>query len=320
MDKYNENQGTSKKELTGLSNSRLPSQGRVILPKEISVGFDRITVVGNFIESREKYVKKHVETNLRINLRDTGFDKFKAHALDNKVYIEYDRRLAKQLNRSEVRVEFNPSKLTEEEKEFVQFVFLDNMRGKEFSRIDLAFDLPIDLNDWYIMSDKALKKTVFYGRDDKPETKYFGVRDSERYIRIYNKKLQLSEVDKKEIEDEHLWRIEFELKRSMTAKWDKCFDDLHVLQPDWKSIKNFSERAKIYYLINEQSAWSEIHKNSKVKYRKRIKEISDINLSDILRETLTNNHEKLRAELENYIATSHHDKLYNFDTKNLNLD
>ena len=88
---------------------------------------------------------------------------------------------------------------------------------------------------------------------------------------------------------------------------------MHVLQPDWKSIKDFSERAKIYYLINEQSAWSEIHKNSKVKYRKRIKEISDINLSDILRETLTNNHEKLRAELENYIATSHHDKLYNFD-------
>src|SRR5699024_4344926 len=320
MDKYNENQGTSKKELTGLSNSRLPSQGRVILPKEISVGFDRITVVGNFIESREKYVKKHVETNLRINLRDTGFDKFKAHALDNKVYIEYDRRLAKQLNRSEVRVEFNPSKLTEEEKEFVQFVFLDNMRGKEFSRIDLAFDLPIDLNDWYIMSDKALKKTIFYGRDDKPETKYFGVRDSERYIRIYNKKLKLNEVDKKEIEDEHLWRIEFELKRSMTSKWDKCFDDLHILQPNLSLINNFEEKAKLYYLINEQSAWSEIHRNSKYKYRKKIKEISDINFSDVLRETLTNNHEKLRAELENYIAISHHDKLYNFDIKNLNLD
>src|SRR5699024_6427868 len=104
-----------------------------------------------------------------------------------------------------------------------------------------------------------------------------------------------------------------ELKRSMTAKWDKCFDDLHVLQPDWKSIKNFSERAKIYYLINEQSAWSEIHKNSKVKYRKRIKEISDVNLSDILRETLTNNNENLRVEIENYISTPLHDKLNNCD-------
>ena len=320
MDKYNENQGTSKKELTGLSNSRLTAQGLVHLPKKIAVGFDRITVVGYLIESREKQLKKHVERDPRINLRDTGFDKFKAHALDNKVYVEYDRRLAKQLNRSEIRVEFNPSKLSDEEKEFVQFVFLNNMRGKEFSRIDLAFDLPIDLNDWYIMSDKSLKKTIFYGRNDKPETKYFGVRDSERYIRIYNKKLQLNEVDKKEIEDEHLWRIEFELKRSMTSKWDKCFDDLHILQPNLSLINNFEEKAKLYYLINEQSAWSEIHRNSKYKYRKKIKEISDINFSDVLRETLTNNHEKLRAELENYIAISHHDKLYNFDIKNLNLD
>src|SRR5699024_11207359 len=152
-----------------------------------------------------------------------------------------------------------------------QFGCLDNMRGKEFSRRDLAFDLRTDLNGWYIMSEKALKKTICCGRDDRPARKYFGDRASERYIRVYNKRKQLRDVKEEEIEDEHLWRIEFELKRSMTAKWDKCFDDLHVLQPDWKSIKNFSERAKIYYLINEQSAWSEIHKNSKVKYRKRIK-------------------------------------------------
>ena len=132
------------------------------------------------------------------------------------------------------------------------------MRTKDFSRIDLAFDMPIDLSDYFIMSDKAIKKTIFYGRDDKPETKYFGVRDSERYIRIYNKKKQLSEVKEKEIEDEHLWRIEFELKRSMTNKWDKCFDDLHILQPDYLSLEEFEEQAKIYYLINEQSAWSKM--------------------------------------------------------------
>ncbi|MGJ9842160.1 hypothetical protein ACRCGF_14330 [Staphylococcus aureus] len=162
--------------LTGLSNSRL-SVTSVTQNEKISVVFDRITVVGYLIEGRERQLKNYVERNPRIDLRDTGFDKFKAHALDNKVYVEYDRRLAKQLNRSEIRVEFNPSKLSDEEKDFIQFVFLDNMRGKEFSRIDLAFDLPINLADFYIMSDKSLKKTIFYGRNDKPETKYFGVRD-----------------------------------------------------------------------------------------------------------------------------------------------
>ncbi|HAP2912962.1 TPA: hypothetical protein ITS42_002684, partial [Enterococcus faecalis] len=45
-----------------------------------------------------------------------------------------------------------------------------------------------DLSDYYAMTDKAVKKTIFYGRNGKPETKYFGVRDSNRFIRIYNKK------------------------------------------------------------------------------------------------------------------------------------
>jgi len=299
--------------LTGLSNSRLTAQGRVHLVKNISVSFDRITVVGSLIKSRERHLKRIIENDPRLNLRDTGFDKFKCHALDNKVYVEYDRRLAEQLKRSEIRVEFNPNELTEDEIGFVEYVFLDNMRNKDFSRIDLAFDLPLDLNEYYVMSDKALKKTIFYGRDDKPETKYFGVRDSERYIRIYNKKLQLSEVKKQEIDAEHLWRIEFELKRSMTNKWDKCFDDLHILQPQLSKVKDFEEKAKIYYLVNEQSAWSELHRNTKYKYRKKIKEISDVNISDILKEVLNDHHEQLSAELENYIAISHHDKLYNFD-------
>ncbi|HCV7170068.1 hypothetical protein [Staphylococcus sp. HMSC056G08] len=298
--------------LTGLSNSRL-SVTSVTQNEKISVVFDRITVVGYLIEGRERQLKNYVERDPRINLRDTGFDKFKAHALDNKVYVEYDRRLAKQLNRSEIRVEFNPSKLSDEEKDFIQFVFLDNMRGKEFSRIDLAFDLPINLADFYIMSDKSLKKTIFYGRNDKPETKYFGVRDSERYIRIYNKKLQLSEVDKKEIEDEYLWRIEFELKRSMTQKWDKCFDDLQIIKPKWKTVENQQKRAMVYMLLNELDEWSNLQRRTKYRYKKLLNEISDEDISDVLRETLNNNHEKLRAELENYIAISHHDKLYNFD-------
>src|SRR5699024_11709098 len=130
-----------------------------------------------------------------------------------------------------IRVEFNPNELTEEEKGLVQFIFLDNMRDKHFTRIDVAFDLEMDLSKYYAMTDKALKRTIFFGRDNKVETKYFGVRDSERYIRTYNKKKQLSQVKKEEITADHLWRIEFESKRSMTNKWDKCFDDMHISMP-----------------------------------------------------------------------------------------
>lgn len=299
--------------LTGHSNSRLASQHLGNLIKNITVSFDRITVVGAFIPERELWVKKHLETNAQINLRDTGFDRFICHALNNKVYVEYDKKKAQAMGRSEIRVEFNPNELSEEEIQFIQFIFLDNMRNKDFSRIDLAFDVPADLQTYFIMSDKNVKKTVFYGRDDKPETKYFGVRDSDRYIRIYNKKKQLRDVKEEEIQHDHLWRIEFELKRSMTNKWDKCFDDLHILQPDYDSIDDFEERAKIYYLINEQSAWGQISKNTKTKYRKKIKQLSAVNMSDDLREVLSDQYQKLSEELQGYIAMSHHDKLYNFD-------
>lgn len=90
----------------------------------------------------------------------------------------------------------------EDEKEFIQFVFLDNMRGKDFSRIDLAFDLSIDLSSFYVTSDKALKKTVFYGRNDKPEKNILVfeiVKDISEFIikncnwaKLKNKKLMMS--------------------------------------------------------------------------------------------------------------------------------
>ena len=298
--------------LTGHSNSRL-SVHQLGQIEKIDVSFDRITVVGAFIPEREKWVKHHVETNTQINLRDTGFDRFICHALNNKVYVDYDRKKAQAMNRSEIRVEFNPNELSEDEIQFIQFIFFDNMRNKDFSRIDLAFDVPLNLEDYFVMSEKSVKKTVFYGRTDKPETKYFGVRDSERYIRIYNKKKQLSEVKEEEISNDHLWRIEFELKRSMTNKWNKCFDDLHILKPDFLSVDNFEEQAKLYYLMNEQAAWSKLKRSTKYKYKKILREISDVDITDDLQKVLNERQKNLSEELRNYIGISHHDKMYNFD-------
>src|SRR5699024_9654813 len=298
--------------LTGHSNSRL-SVAQLGLLQNISVSFDRITVVGALIPEREKWVKKHLETNNQIDLRDTGYDRFKCHALKNKVYVEYNRKQAQAMGRSEIRVEFNPNELSEEEKQLVQFIFLDNMRNKDISRIDLDFDLDIDLENYYAMTDKALKRTIFFGRDDKVETKYFGVRDSERYIRIYNKKKQLSQVKKEEITADHLWRIEFELKRSMTNKWDKCLDDMHIIMPAWKTIENHQKRAMVYMLLHEDDEWANLERRTKYRYKKLLKEISDINIADDLREVLSDQNQKLSEELQGYIAISHHDKMYDFD-------
>ena len=94
----------------------------------------------------------------------------------------------------------------------------------------------------------AGKKTIFYGRNGKPETKYFGVRDSNRFIRIYNKKQERKDNADVEVMSEHLWRVEIELKRDMVDYWNDCFNDLHILKPDWTSPEKLNEQAMVYML------------------------------------------------------------------------
>lgn len=304
---------TNYTEKPGLSNSRLSVHSERQIQKSIGLSFDRITVAGGLIRSREHSLKKQIESDPRIDVTNTGYDKFRCTAFKNKVFVEYNRKKAQAMNHSEIRVEFNPNELTEEEKDLVQFIFLENMRDKHFTRIDVAFDLEMDLSKYYAMTDKALKRTIFFGRDNKVETKYFGVRDSERYIRIYDKKRQMSEVKKKEISVDHFWRVEFELKHSMTNKWDKCLDDMHILIPAWETIENMQTRAMVYLLLHEDHQWAELERKTKYKYKKMIKEISAVNIADDLRKVLSEHHQKLSEELQNYIAISHHDKLYDFD-------
>ena len=88
----------------------------------------------------------------------------------------------------------------------------------------------------------------------------------------------------------------------MTEKWMSCFDDLNIIKPDWKMVEKFSERAAIYLLLHEESAWGELHRNTKTKYRKILKEISPVNLKNSMQEDLNLQREKLQKELNFWSA------------------
>ncbi len=144
----------------------------------------------------------------------------------------------------------------------------------------------------------AGKKTIFYGRNGKPETKYFGVRDSNRFIRIYNKKQERKDNADVEVMSEHLWRVEIELKRDMVDYWNDCFNDLHILKPDWTSPEKLNEQAMVYMLIHEEGKWGELNKRTKYKYKKIIKEISPIDLTEIMKLTLRENEKQLQKQID----------------------
>lgn len=280
---------------TGYSNSRL--SGNFFTTPQPKLSFDAMTIVGNLNKNNAQKLSEFMSIEPQIRLWDILQTKFKAKALQEKVYIEYDKVKADTWDRRNMRVEFNPNKLTHEEMLWLKQNIIDYMEDDGFTRLDLAFDFEIDLSDYYAMTDKAVKKTVFYGRNGKPETKYFGVRDSDRFIRIYNKKQERKDNADVEVMSEHLWRVEIELKRDMVDYWNDCFNDLHILKPDWNAPEKVKEQAMIYMLLHEEGAWGKLERHAKYKYKNLIKEISPVDLTELMKSTLKENEKQLQKQI-----------------------
>ena len=294
--KYLQNKDSDILHSTGYSNSRLG--GNFCTTPQPELNFDAMTIVGNLNKNNAQKLSEFMSTEPQIRLWDILQTKFKAKALQEKVYIEYDKVKADTWDRRNMRVEFNPNKLTHEEMIWLKQNIIDYMEDDGFTRLDLAFDFEDDLSDYYVMSDKALKKTVFYGINGMPETKYFGVRDSDRFIRIYNKKQERKDNADVEVTSDHLWRVEIELKRDMVDYWNDCFEDLHILKPDWTTLEKLKDQAMIYMLIHEEGVWGKLERHAKYKYKKLIKEISPVDLTELMKSTLRENEKQLQKQIE----------------------
>lgn len=298
--KYSQNNDLNNLSKTGYSNSRL--SGNFFTTPQPKLSFDAMTIVGNLNKDNAEKLSKFMSIEPQIRLWDILQTKFKAKALQEKVYIEYDKVKADSWDRRNMRVEFNPNKLTVDEKLWLKQNIISYMEDIGFTRLDLAFDFEVDLSEYYAMTDKAVKKTIFYGRDGKPETKYFGVRDSDRFIRIYNKKQERKDNADIEINSENLWRVEIELKRNMVDMWNNCFEDLHILQPDWETVEKIKDKAMIYLLIHEEDAWGQLERHAKYKYKKMIKDISQIDLVHLMKSTLKENEKQLQKQIDFWLS------------------
>ena len=281
---------------TGYSNSRLSVP--IWDTPQPNLSFDAMTIVGNLNKANAQELSKFMSVEPQIRLWDILQTKFKAKALQEKVYIEYDKVKADSWDRRNMRVEFNPNKLTHDEMLWLKKNIIDYMEDDGFTRLDLAFDFEDDLSDYYAMTDKSVKKTIFYGRNGKPETKYFGVRDSDRFIRIYNKKQERKDNANIEIISKHLWRVEIELKRNMVDYWNDCFDDLHILKPDYSTIEKAPDRHTIMALLFDESEWGKLERKKKYRMKKLMTEISPVDLTDLMKLTLKENEKQLQKQID----------------------
>jgi hypothetical protein len=79
------------------------------------LSFDAMTIVGNLNRDNAQALSKFMSVEPQIRLWDILQTKFKAKALQEKVYIEYDKVKADSWDRRNMRIEFNPNKLTRDE-------------------------------------------------------------------------------------------------------------------------------------------------------------------------------------------------------------
>lgn len=200
--------------------------GQTLAKYQPKLSFDAMTIVGNLNKNNAQKLSEFISVEPQIRLWDMLQTKFKAKALQEKVYIEYDKVKVDSWNRRNMRVEFNPNKLTHEEILWLKQNIIDYMED--------------DLSDYCAITDKSVKKMVDY--------------------------------------------------------WNDCFNDLHILQPDWKTIERTSDRAMVFMLLNNEE-WGKLERCTKNKFKNLIKEISPFDLTDLIKLTLKENEVELQKQI-----------------------
>ena len=283
--------------ITGPSNSRFRVNFR---EHSHQISFDRMTVIGDLNPRHIKEFQQFIATNPYVSVLDTKTDYVRAKMYDDLFYLEYDKIKGQSRQRRNMRIEFNPNHCSEDAREFFVKHIVRLMNDVGFSRLDLALDIEKDLRSFYVASETRWKSTVFYGLDHRPETKYFGVRDSQRYIRLYNKKQERKDNAAEEMAAVDLWRLEFELKRDMVNQWETIADDLIIKQPDWHSIADIRTRSFVYMLLHEQDQWGELSRPVKAKYKKIIRDMEGEDLTIFVQQAIRKEAPRLRQQLEDW--------------------
>lgn len=300
--------------LNRISNRRLNAH-TICNPVKLSWSIDRITIVGDlkkdivyhglnepiFIDFEQLMLLNEGKGNLK-SVGNNGWQLLDNHGEDI-AYIEISK-----FHENKGRIDFNPNKINEfisgSMKNFIHDLFLE----PHFSRADIACDM-IDVPDDFITQYRVVDPVSFkpiYGRSGKLETAYWGSRSSERQIRMYNKKLE-QETKRKIVpkEIETWWRLELQLRRGKATNWHNMvldsldsFASPHYLPIDLK----VTDRMMITALTTDHGYWGQIHRNSKYKYRKLLKEESQNDeLTNHLRETFLESSEDLKIELDTWL-------------------
>lgn len=169
-----------------------------------------------------------------------------------------------------MRLEFNPNKYRSKggsEKALLEII--KTMSDVHFSRRDVALDIfDHDLKDFMIIDDRGRKITEYKDGSRRLETIYFGSRESDEQLRIYDKAIEQKTEDGRK-----WWRIEGQMRGdSAKEMFTNPFRKVRIVRKsDYKHLP-LKERAILLLLQADPDSMAELSKNSRTKYKKLLEE------------------------------------------------
>lgn len=156
-----------------------------------------------------------------------------------------------------LRLKFNPNKNADNPalKTILSFLYKCGwVRGWHFSRVDYAVDVQGSLSSFYVLSRKT---ETHYG-----STRYYGVRGTSGYLRVYDKRKEMLEIAGEDIGFE-LTRFEWEQRGN--RDFDFTFDQFSRM--DFAHCDGLTRLFKYVSPEYINQALNEFSKNSRTKIR-----------------------------------------------------
>lgn len=294
-----------------LSNSRFhyPLSGALVeIPVSTIIqkmSIDKIRFMGDFNSVFLTSILSVADLNFKIKVYNNdeylNFDGYYQGSNGARIYFGCNTIKAKATNSRDTWVEFNPNKFPKDEIIYLQHYLFQFMNNVHITRLDLAFDLTVDLSDTHTFKHTRQKSTKIYGLDNAIETIYFGSPTSSKQIRIYNKKRQLEQVERVEIDDNVLWRVEIELAGKEIYKILNALNGIEIYIPKYEMLENVQETAMLHYLMSNENNWQKVNPKTRTKYRKLVKETQDFYITDHLRFYLNTYYMNILDQANEYI-------------------
>lgn len=286
-----------------------------VTDKQVSVSIDEITIIAPMsLKLWERYMREWVSYPF-VKLSGAGL---KVIDLDNCYFDDYGKRheIVKpeqvayiempKYRENEIRIDFNPNHGMQSSSGKWLKNILEQLPHKHFSRLDIAIDLincPEVTN--YDFWQYGMTKQVYYSRQQKVETKYWGSRASQKQVRLYDKKVEQEKRHGKIINLDSWWRLEFQLRGKVINNYSELVQEMlsNFCIPNYKNPNlTDNEQNKILRMMVDKEYYGNQSKSTQQRLRKLIRlSEPDNSLSGVLQTAFNDNLSTISKELDYYL-------------------